>query len=155
MPPPANSRWTRILKDLSFTKSQIYTKINKPAFTLAEVLITLGIVGLVIAILLPTIIMNYKKIVWVNQLKSNYTILSNAFSQMTNSAGTTSLAESEAFLSINGAGIGINTPINDVNSINFFKKFIKGNLIKPDNYSYKKMIIHLCNLYIIQVVQEE
>ena len=41
--------------------------MNK-GFTLAEILITLGIVGVVAAITLPTIIMNYKRIVWVNQL---------------------------------------------------------------------------------------
>lgn len=42
---------------------------NRVAFTLAEVLITLGIIGVVAAITLPTLIQNYQKQVWVNQLK--------------------------------------------------------------------------------------
>lgn len=32
----------------------------KPAFTLAEVLITLGVIGIVAAMTLPTLIANYK-----------------------------------------------------------------------------------------------
>ena len=39
-----------------------YRKFNTiPAFTLAEVLITLGIIGVVAAMTLPTLINNYKK----------------------------------------------------------------------------------------------
>ena len=39
------------------------------AFTLAEVLITLGIIGVVAALTLPTLISNHKKQTYVNQLK--------------------------------------------------------------------------------------
>lgn len=35
--------------------------MNKKAFTLAEVLITLGIIGVVAALTMPTVIQNYKK----------------------------------------------------------------------------------------------
>lgn len=38
--------------------------INFSAFTLAEVLITLGIIGIVAVMTIPTIVQNYKKIVW-------------------------------------------------------------------------------------------
>ena len=48
------------------------------AFTLAEVLITLGIIGVVAAITLPTLIQNYQKQVWVNQLKKEVSVLQNA-----------------------------------------------------------------------------
>ncbi len=41
----------------------------KKGFTLAEVLITLGIIGVVAALTMPTLIQNYKKTVYVNQLK--------------------------------------------------------------------------------------
>jgi prepilin-type N-terminal cleavage/methylation domain-containing protein len=50
---------------------------KKAAFTLAEVLITLGIIGIVAAMTLPTLIQNYQKKVIQNQLKKNYAILQN------------------------------------------------------------------------------
>ena len=49
------------------------------AFTLAEVLITLGIVGVVAAMTIPMLITKYEKIRNVNQLKKTYSELSQAF----------------------------------------------------------------------------
>lgn len=51
----------------------------KKAFTLAEVLITLGIIGVVAALTMPTVIQNYKKKQAVTQLKATYSILAQAF----------------------------------------------------------------------------
>ena len=51
---------------------------RKSAFTLAEVLITLGIIGVVAAMTLPSLIGNYKKKQTVTQLKKSYTVLSQA-----------------------------------------------------------------------------
>lgn len=51
---------------------------KKAAFTLAEVLITLGIIGIVAAMTLPTLITDYQKKATVNQLKVVYSILSQA-----------------------------------------------------------------------------
>ena len=48
----------------------------KKAFTLAEVLITLGIIGIVAAMTMPMLIGKYKKQVTVTQLKKAYTVLS-------------------------------------------------------------------------------
>ncbi len=53
----------------------------KKGFTLAEVLITLGIIGVVAAITMPTLIAHYQKQVTVNQLKKVYTVLSQAVKQ--------------------------------------------------------------------------
>ena len=64
---------------------------KKSAFTLAEVLITLGIIGVVAAITLPTLVANYQKQVWVNQLKKTYTTLNEGFKQMAASEGCTTL----------------------------------------------------------------
>ena len=50
-----------------------------PAFTLAEVLITLGVIGVVAALTLPTLIQNYQKHVAINRLKHAYSVLSNTF----------------------------------------------------------------------------
>ncbi len=51
---------------------------RKTAFTLAEVLITLGIIGIVAALTLPALITKYQKQVTVNRLKHAYSILSQA-----------------------------------------------------------------------------
>ena len=50
----------------------------KRAFTLAEVLITLSIIGVVAAMTLPTVIGKYKKIQTLTQLKKSYIILAQA-----------------------------------------------------------------------------
>ena len=47
-------------------------------FTLAEVLITLGVIGVIAAMTLPTVIKNYQKQVTVNKLKKAYISVSNA-----------------------------------------------------------------------------
>lgn len=51
----------------------------KKGFTLAEVLITLGIIGVVAAMTLPALINNYKKQQTVNQLKKAYSEISQVF----------------------------------------------------------------------------
>lgn len=52
--------------------------MNKKAFTLAEVLIVLGIIGIVAALSIPTLINNYLKHKTVTRLKAAYTILYQA-----------------------------------------------------------------------------
>lgn len=47
-------------------------------FTLAEVLITLGIIGIVAAMTMPILMAKYKKMVTVNQLKKQYSLMQNA-----------------------------------------------------------------------------
>jgi len=49
------------------------------AFTLAEVLITLGIIGVVAAITLPTLISNHRKKVLETQFKKGYSTIQNAY----------------------------------------------------------------------------
>ena len=53
---------------------------QKVAFTLAEILITLGIIGIVAAMTIPTLISNYNKKQTVTRLKQSYSILSQALS---------------------------------------------------------------------------
>lgn len=72
MPPPRKSR---IIK----------------GFTLAEVLITLGIIGVVAAMTMPTLIANYQKHQTVVQLKHAYAILSNAYTFSVNKNGPTDM----------------------------------------------------------------
>ncbi len=50
----------------------------KRAFTLSEVLITIGILGIVMAMTLPNLIKGYQKKATVEQLKKAYSVVSNA-----------------------------------------------------------------------------
>lgn len=60
---------------------------NKKAFTLAEVLITLGIIGVVAALTIPTLIGNYKKIQTVTQLKKVYSAIQQSIQLAQNEYG--------------------------------------------------------------------
>ena len=65
-----------------FSRFTSHFSLPKAAFTLAEVLITLGIIGVVAALTLPTLIQNHQKQVYVTQLKKAYSTLGNAFNKM-------------------------------------------------------------------------
>ena len=60
-----------------------YYGSNKTGFTLAEVLITLGIIGIVSALTMPVLIGNYQKRQTVTQLKKAYSELSQAAAMAT------------------------------------------------------------------------
>ena len=51
---------------------------SKLAFTLAEVLITLGIIGVVAVMTMPTVIKNYQKKQTATQMRKTYAVLENA-----------------------------------------------------------------------------
>ena len=60
-------------------KTSTNNSLNKcAAFTLAEVLITLAIIGIVAALTIPALISNYQKKTYVAQLQKVYSSLSNA-----------------------------------------------------------------------------
>lgn len=70
-------------------------KLN--AFTLAEVLITLGIIGVVAAMTLPTLIQNHQKQVYATQLKKSINVFQNMLNQMKVNEGVTELDQLELF----------------------------------------------------------
>lgn len=57
-------------------------------FTLAEVLITLGIIGVVAAITIPIIVSNQQKAATISQLKKSYATISQAMERMKADYGT-------------------------------------------------------------------
>ena len=83
-----NTKIKNILKQetiahhLNFSQPQktncSFFKFNKKAFTLAEVLVTLTIIGVVAAITVPTVSHNATKHATINTLKTTYSILSQA-----------------------------------------------------------------------------
>lgn len=68
----------RLAEGWAISKQCFGTKsgARKGAFTLAEVLITLGIIGVVAALTLPSLIQKYQEQVLENQLKKMYSTIS-------------------------------------------------------------------------------
>ena len=64
--------------------------MRKSAFTLAEVLITLAIIGVVAAMTIPTLIQNYRKKVIENKLVKVYSLMNQAIKLSTIENGETS-----------------------------------------------------------------
>ena len=71
--------------------------MKKNAFTLAEVLITLGIIGVVAAMTLPTLIQNHQKQVYVNGLKKALCISQNMMKQMQADEGVSDFGSTRLF----------------------------------------------------------
>lgn len=74
-----NSEILRSHSSLRMTRGNF---IKKPAFTLAEVLITLGIIGVVAAITIPGLINNFKAKQLHSRLLKSYSTLQQAFKRM-------------------------------------------------------------------------
>ncbi len=90
-------------------------------FTLAEVLITLGIIGVVAAMTMPVLVQNYKKQTTVNRLKSTYSILYNAIRASENDNGNLS----EWDYSLGGQ--------------EFFEKYLQNYLKVVKTYSFQEL----------------
>ena len=74
---------------------------KKAAFTLAEVLITLGIIGVVAALTIPTIIKHYKAMVLENAFKKSVTNLYQAYDLTRQQLGTDEIYSYYAMNNIN------------------------------------------------------
>lgn len=61
--------------------------LKKAAFTLAEVLITLGIIGVVAAMTMPSLIQNYQEKATATKLKKCYSLVSQAYVSILNDEG--------------------------------------------------------------------
>lgn len=63
---------------IMLSKKIFLLKNKTSAFTLAEVLITLGVIGIIATMTVPTLMNTYQKIQTVTQLKKNFTYLAQA-----------------------------------------------------------------------------
>ena len=85
----------RVQDDMNISLKRTYSHINlftyspykKAAFTLAEVLITLGIIGVVAAMTIPVLIQNHKNTVVETRLKKVYTVMNQAIALAENDYG--------------------------------------------------------------------
>ena len=90
---------TRILsKKYSFVagdyvRSTAHHSLKSAAFTLAEVLVTLGIIGVVSAMTVPTLMQNYQRQSYVTQLHKVYNEMSQGFQQMMTDRNALNLKE--------------------------------------------------------------
>lgn len=98
----------------------------KKAFTLAEVLITLGIIGVVAALVMPGVIGNYQKRTWVAQLQKGMNTWNNSMEKMLADDGVEYLNDTEFVRSAVDAG---NSNVymyyiaqNNPDTFNIFKK---------------------------------
>ena len=94
-------------------------------FTLAEVLITLGIIGVVAAITLPTLIKNYQKHVWVNQLKKSVSIVEQGFKLAMADDEVMELENTKLMQSLGNGDIAKVDATTFNNFISEFKKYFK------------------------------
>ena len=79
-------------------------------FTLAEVLITLGIIGVVAALVMPGLIANFQEKVVAVQLQKSINVLSNAFQRMMADDEVDSLADTEFAQAVMREGEGYYHP---------------------------------------------
>ena len=70
-----------------FSRFTSHFSLKKAAFTLAEVLITLGIIGVVAAMTMPSLIQNYQEKATVTKLKKCYSLVSQAYVSILNDEG--------------------------------------------------------------------
>ena len=111
--------------------------MHRKGFTLAEVLITIGVIGVVAAITLPSVITKYKEKETVVQLKKAYSTLSQAFQTAQEKEGPIEDWDLVGFFSPQGAE-------NLINILTPYLKIIKNcsnraeNCL-PDMYYYPDM----------------
>lgn len=81
------SHHSLIFNDMNFSRFTSHHSLKKAAFTLAEVLITLGIIGVVAAMTMPSLIQNYQEKATVTKLKKCYSLVSQAYVSILNDEG--------------------------------------------------------------------
>ena len=122
-------------KRVAFTLAEGATHVDtcdgkrKIAYTLAEVLITLGIIGVVASLTLPSVVANYKKQVTVNQLKKAYSTLGQVAQKAVADNGPV------------GLGVGSTVTVDEVKEFfnTYWLPYFKGVSVFPED---KKVILN-------------
>ena len=86
---------TQVQDDINLPLKRTYSPHKFFAFTLAEVLITLGVIGVVAALTIPSLIAKHQKKVYVTQLQKAYNTVTNAFKLMQAESGSDNLLDSD------------------------------------------------------------
>ena len=120
--------------------SNVKLGARKGAFTLAEVLITLGIIGVVAALTLPSLIQKYQDQVLENQLKKMYSTLSQGIQKAMADDGVTNFGDTELFQACNQWGKDSDTCTQMV------KKYFNVVAVKTDGREYYDNVIQCKNI---------
>ena len=108
--------------------------IRCAAFTLAEVLITLAIIGIVAALTIPTLITNYQKKQTVTKLKQTYSVLSQAITMAQVARGDMANYDLGYFYKVSSMDPSFN---RKEYLTNFFLNYIKPYVKVAEDYGYK------------------
>ena len=117
--------------------SNVKLGARKGAFTLAEVLITLGIIGVVAALTLPSLIQKYQDQVLENQLKKMYSTISQGIQKAMADDGVTNFGDTELFQACNQWGKDSDTCTQMV------KKYFNVVAVKTDGREYYDNVIQV------------
>lgn len=112
---------------------------SKTAFSLAEILIVVGVIGVVAAITLSILEKNYQKFVLVKQLKRSYATLQQGFRKMLADEGLERLDDTQTFLALNNSfGCARTNGDTMMNCDDFYENLKKYFLISEidDSYSF-------------------
>src|SRR5574344_651871 len=127
----------RKIFDQGFTQSwsKSYSKIKRSAFTLAEVLIVLGIIGIVASMTIPTLMNKVAKQEYVTGLRKAYSTQMNGYAQLLADEGVQQLEDTSVWQSMTGTC----TPsdANDADCKPFFdglKKYFRFSAVKAPSY---------------------
>ena len=108
---------------------------KKAAFTLAEVLITLGIIGVVAAMTLPSLIQNYHEKQRVTQLKKAYSVMQNAFLMAQEEYGdVTDWGLTKTYIGKDDDGNNILDNSGTENVMNILMKYVEKSKIPQNSY---------------------
>lgn len=77
----------KILPARQMAEMGVQDEAKRKAFTLAEVLITLGIIGVVAGMTIPILMQNIQDTEMKNKMKKEYSVLSNAYQQLKTESG--------------------------------------------------------------------
>ena len=110
-------------------------KVMRKGFTLAEVLITLGIIGVVAALTMPGLIANYQKKAYVTQLRKSLAVWENAIAMMKVEAGDTNARLSDTELSVMQSNYAAGNVAEQARVEPIIKKYF--NIVKIDNSPIK------------------
>ncbi len=98
---------------------------KKIAFTLAEVLITLGIIGVVAAITMPTIIQKQNEKATITKLKKEYSVMSNALLNAISEYGDPEHWGTKSYTYKNDNGDDVENNFADIDVITKYLKIVE------------------------------
>lgn len=129
-------------------------RLKKYGFTLSEVLITMGILGVIAALVTPALNLNFQRKIFVSELQTAYNEIANAVEHVIQTEGVERFSETSIFS--NRAGIH-NEKVFLLNNFNTLKSSCHNDGVRCIPNSYKNlnkknigMPIPLSSVYCIQ-----